>query len=336
MSDLRFDPLSNQWIAVAKNRRDRPMEFIPIDQTRQQLICPFCRGNEDETPHPSAAYRDDGTILGADDDPSGWTVRVIPNKFPSFRSASDLHSMEIEDAGPYGSVRLPGEQEVVIASPRHVTTLSELTDAELKITFAACQDRIKYAESLPHIEHSMLFMNCRSSAGASLSHIHVQLIGSPLVSSFLTERAQRNLSHFESHGNSLLQSLTEWERTQQKRLILETENFCIYTPYASRFPFQIRIVPKHHHSRFHDCPAEMRDELAGLCRKLVVRLEELLDNPGYNLLLHQAPFSMSEKDHWYLELLPRLTRAAGYEWGTDIWINPVAPETAAKQIRIDA
>jgi UDPglucose--hexose-1-phosphate uridylyltransferase len=80
----------------------------------------------------------------------------------------------------------------------------------------------------------------------------------------------------------------------------------------------------------------MRDELAGLCRKLVVRLEELLDNPGYNLLLHQAPFSMSEKDHWYLELLPRLTRAAGYEWGTDIWINPVAPETAAKQIRIDA
>ncbi len=314
------------------------MEFIPIDQTRQQLICPFCRGNEDETPQPCTAYRDDGSILDSNDDPSGWTVRVIPNKFPSFRSASDSDSRTVKDgdAGPYGSVRLPGEQEVVIASPRHVTTLSELTDVELHITFAACQDRIKHSASLSHIEHSMLFMNCRSSAGASLSHIHLQLIGSPLISSQLAERAQRNESHFESTGISLIQSLTNWEREQGQRLILETDHFCVYAPYASRFAFQIRIVPKNHQSCFHSCPSEMRNELADLCRKLVVRLEELLENPGYNLLLHQAPFSMTANDHWYVELIPRLTRAAGFEWGTDIWINPVSPETAAKQICIEA
>ena len=86
---------------------------------------------------------------------------------------------------------------------------------------------------------------------------------------------------------------------------------------------------------FQDCPEAIRNELAELCRRLIKRLENLLGEPGYNMLLHQAPFSMSEQDHWYFEIFPRLTRAAGYEWGTDIWVNPVAPETAAKRVRVD-
>ena len=232
--------------------------------------------------------------------------------------------------GPYKSAHISGEQELIIPSPRHVSSLSELTDEELKVSFVAYQDRLKRLEILPHIQHAMLFMNCRLTAGASLSHIHSQVMGSPLISDHLLGRNQRNQASVQTHGVTLVGSLMEWECNQQQRVVFESDNFCVYCPFASRFPFQTWIVPKHHQQRFQECPGEMRDELAGLCRQVVARLENLLDEPGYNMLLHVAPFSLAENDHWYIEIFPRLTRAAGFEWGTDIWINPVAPETAAR------
>jgi UDPglucose--hexose-1-phosphate uridylyltransferase len=210
-----------------------------------------------------------------------------------------------------------------------------LNDQELKVSFVAYQNRVKYLATLPHVRHAMLFMNCRMMAGASLTHIHTQLIGSPLVSGHLAGRCQRNADHVASYGKSLVQSLMEWEREQGARMVYESDRFCVFCPYASRFPFQTWIVPKFPGPGFHECPSDVRDELANLCRRTVVRLELLLNEPGYNMLLHQAPFAQAENDHWYFELFPRLTRAAGFEWGTDIWVNPVAPETASRRIRVD-
>lgn len=338
MSDLRFDPVSSQWVTIARNRSERPMEFVPLEQTRHQLICPFCKGNEEETPDTCVAYREDGSKLNANDDPSSWTVRVIPNKYPSFELASRTGNGQTDiqtDEGPYKRAQCPGEQELIIASPRHVVSLSELTDEELHVSFTAYQERIERLASRNRIEHAMLFMNCRLTAGASLSHVHTQLIGSPLISGLLHDRNRRNQLHFQAHGKSMIESLTIWEREQGKRIIFESENFTVFCPFASRFPFQTWIVPNHRMGRFHECPEAPRNEIAQLCRRLVMRIENLLGEPGYNMLLHQAPFSMSEQDHWYLEIFPRLTRAAGYEWGTDIWVNPVAPETAAKRLRVD-
>ncbi len=361
MSDLRFDPISNLWVAIARNRQERPMEFIPLEQTRQQLICPFCKGNEDETPAPFAVYASSGELLSAED--SGWTVRVIPNKYPSFRSissepvfpTSEGHSScvnhpsnhspqpctapepshQASEFGPFDAACLPGRQELIVNSPRHITSISELTDSETVVSFQAFQERLRFHQTLGNIEHSMLFMNCRSSAGASLSHIHTQLIGSPIISGYLDERHQRAQQHFQKTGRTLLQSIAEWELHEGKRIVQETENFYVICPFASRFAFQIWIVPKHHHHCFGDCPSDMRDQLAFLCRGLVDRLENLLDEPGYNLLLHHAPYARQENDHWYFELFPRLTRAAGFEWGTEIWVNPVSPESAAKRFRVE-
>ena len=314
------------------------MEYVPLEQTRHQLICPFCKGNEDETPGTCVAYREDGSLLNESDEQSSWTVRVIPNKYPSFQLASRTGngpSRSETDEGPYKSADYLGEQELIISSPRHIGSLSELTEAELHVSFAAYQDRIRRLATLGHIKHGMLFMNCRLTAGASLSHVHTQLIGSPLISGLLQERSARNQTYFQKHGSSLIESMTTWEREQGNRVIFESPNFCVYCPYASRFPFQTWIVPNRRQERFQDCPETMRDEVAELCCRLITRLENLLGEPGYNMLLHQAPFLLSANDHWYFEIFPRLTRAAGYEWGTDIWVNPVAPETAAKRIRVD-
>ena len=343
MSDLRHDPINDQWISVASNRRERPMEFVPIEQTRQQIICPFCKGNEDDTPGTLAAYRKNGTQLTEDDDPSSWTVRVIPNKYPSFSSRSAVNgsskTKKPEATGPFDTCPSYGIQELIIPSPRHITTLSELTNDELTISFAAYQDRMLHAQSTDGIEHAMLFMNCRSAAGASLGHIHTQLIGSPVVSGHLSGRVSRCEEHFKKHGRSLIRTITDWEIKQQERIIEVTDNFCIVCPFASRFAFQIQIIPLKHETDFASCPAEMRDELAVHCRNLVSKIELLLDNPGYNMLIQIDPFKASlngngksKSSHWYVEIFPRLTRAAGFEWGTDIWINPVAPEAAARQL----
>ena len=329
MADLRFDPLTGHWVAIARNRLDRPTEFVPIEQIRQQLICPFCRGNEDETPDMLAAYLDTGEPLSESDDPSSWTVRVVPNKYPSFAPSPRLDL----ESGPYESNNGIGSQELIIPSHRHVTSLSELTNQELNVAFMACQQRLAvYAES-PEIKHGMLFMNCRSPAGASLGHIHLQLIGSPIVSDYLKSRTERNLESIQQHGQSLVRRILNFELEQKRRIILESENFVVFCPYASRFPFQVWIVPKENQGAFMDCAPSKRNELAQLSRLIVEKLESQLDEPAYNLLLNIAPYESSEYDHWYFELFPRLTVPAGFEWGTNVWVNPVPPETAAKRLQ---
>jgi UDPglucose--hexose-1-phosphate uridylyltransferase len=329
MSDLRYDPVSGVWVAIARNRRDRPMEFIPLEQIRQQMICPFCRGNEEETPEVIAAYKENGEILTDTDDPSDWTLRIVPNKFPSLLEASAFLP-----AGPYQSTHANGVQEIVIPTGRHVTSLSELTLSELQVCWLGCQDRISAVQKMEGVQHTMMFMNCRLGAGASLGHIHLQVMASPIISGYLEDRWRRQLQHFEKHGRPLVQSLVEWELEQRIRVVRQTEHFVVVCPYASRFSFQIWIVPRDPELGFIDRSNEsMRTELAELTRDYVRRIEELLDHPAYNLLLHLAPPSHRRGDLWFVEAFPRITQAAGYELGTDIWVNPVTPESAAKRLR---
>ena len=213
MSDIRFDPVGGVWVAIARNRLDRPTEFIPLEQMRQQLICPFCRGNEDATPSTLAAYDEDGRQLDEDGDPSGWTVRVVPNKYPSFVPGNGA---TIPDSGPFGVECAVGAQEIIIPSHRHITSISELTEQELHIAFRACQERLKCMGRDEVIQHGMLFMNCRSAAGASLGHVHLQLIGSPVISPHLKARLDRNLASIQTHGQSLIRRIVEWELLNRK------------------------------------------------------------------------------------------------------------------------
>jgi UDPglucose--hexose-1-phosphate uridylyltransferase len=329
MSDLRYDPVSDHWVTIARNRLDRPQEFIPLEQVRQQLICPFCRGNEDQTPAGIAAYLNDGRPLDDSHDPASWVVRVIPNKFPSY--AEIAHGQTV--AGPFGSSSDNGQQLLIIPTHRHLTSISELNEEELHVSLMACQQQISSMKSDAAIRHAMLFMNCRSSAGASLGHIHYQLIGSPVVSGYLAGRVQRNLQSVQRHGQTLMKRILDWEISQKVRIVKLTENYCIVCPFASRFPFQVWIVPMDPQGGFAGCSPAKRNELSQLCRSMVEQLETLLDQTAYNLLLHHAPFHDSDYDHWYIELFPRLTTSAGFEWGTDIWVNPVSPEAAARRLQ---
>ena len=330
MADLRYDPNSDVWVAISSKRRERPMEFIPIEQKHQQIICPFCSGNEDETPPPIIAYREDGEPLTPEDNPSSWLSRVVNNKYPSLSDANGS-----DQCGPYDCSSSDGVQELVIPTPRHVVSISELTDAELQLCFKACQQRLSALREQENIKHIVLFLNCRSSAGASLEHIHFQIMGSPILSQFLSQRAARNRASVAENGKSLIANLMDWELEQGVRILHESDNFTMFCPYASRFAFQVWIVPKDASRRFDQYEQggeEMRRELSELCCDYVRRLENLLDSPAYNFLVNFAPVQQGEHEHWFVEIFPRLNRMAGYEIGTNIWVNPVPPETAAKRL----
>lgn len=320
------------------------MEFAAAaEPIRTDVVCPFCVGNEHETPPHIGCWDSEGRFLNEGDAESNgsttdWLARVVPNKFPSFPSGKLVSPYETTDFpvstdhGPYAQVQLPGVQELVIPSPRHVSSFGELTETEVRVGLMAAQQRVEAISKKRGIKHVMLFMNCRSRAGASLSHIHLQLIGIPLISQRLEDRVARNRQHFEAHGKTLIQSLVEWERRQQQRMLLETEYFNVFCPFASRFPYQIWIAPKSSEHSFVQLPDAARCDLGLICRKLIKRLDKRLGQPAYNLLLHMAPREINQHDHWYVEILPRLTHAAGLEWGTDVWVNPVSPEEAASEI----
>ena len=328
MSDLRLDPINGQWVAIAKNRIHRPMEFVPMEQRRQQLLCPFCKGNEEQTPDAIALYDQHGSLQS---NSKSWSARVVPNKYPSF-SKNGVVEQPTGPPGICSSNTGVGVQELIIPSPRHVASISDLTDVELKLAIQVAQERISFFRSVDGIGHAMLFMNCRFAAGASLSHIHLQLIGSPVVSGHLLSRVERDQNHRQEHGCSLIESLMNWEIEQSQRVVKLTDAFCVVCPFASRCPFQVRIIPRNTATGFLDLDSDTITELASHCKDVIKQLESHVQEPAYNLLLHLDPFA-SEQGNWFVELLPRLTKGAGFELGTDIWVNPVPPESAAEQLR---
>jgi UDPglucose--hexose-1-phosphate uridylyltransferase len=329
MSDLRYDPVFDVWAVIAENRRDRPIEFVPIEQVRKPLICPFCAGNEDETPPPVLLFDAEGEpLLGAH--PERWTARVFPNRYPTFSAEGDPARTT---AGPYSIDKGSGVQELVIPTPRHVASLSELNEPEWLAGLLAARTRVAAMQQDPRLRHTILFGNCRFEAGASVEHVHFQLIGSPLVSPALERRAERMRLHHQQSGQTMLEAVLAFEELEEKRLVARTRHWSMFCPLASRVPFQVWIVPVGRTRRFAEFSRDEMVELGRLTGQYVTRLESLLGTPGYNWMVHELPFADTDAAHCFIEVTPRLAKLAGYELGTDIWVNPVSPETAARRLR---
>lgn len=335
MSDIRFDPISGQWVTIAPNRNDRPVEFIPTERIIKRLLCPFCAGNEMETPATLASYDRDGKTISGDDP---WLVRVVPNKFPSFSVAGGNNGIPSEANGQapgnglYESLSDHGIQELILPSSAHHQSIGQLSEEEIVVAHLAYRDRIQSAAG-QNLAHPMLFTNCRSSAGASLEHIHSQLIVSPILSDAVSQRVARNKKYRQSNDQHLIHALSDWELTQSNRVVEQSEFFTVVCPYASRFAFQTWIIPNAELPVFHKCSGAVLEDLAKLTRKMVVQLESILDEPAYNVLFHLPPFSEMETQPWFVEIFPRITTPAGLELGTDIWVNPVSPEIASRRLR---
>lgn len=343
MADLRFDPVTGVWVAIARNRDARPMEYVAIDTVQHQLICPFCSGNEDETPDPVLVFGPQGKQLTDPNEQTNWLSRIVPNKFPSLagRIPDRLRGNDDKEIGhkygPFSSLETDGIQEILIPSPRHIFSFSELSDEELLTAMVVLQFRLAALAEDKSTEHVMLFMNCRLEAGASLGHIHLQIMSSPKTSVALQHRRLRDLKHREENNEPLIQTVATWEKQQEKRVLQVTDHFTVLCPFASRFAFQVWIIPHDLQRNFAKLTPAESAELGLLLRTYVSRIESELKDPAYNILLHQEPHKRAPANDsfcpWYVELFPRVSRAAGYELGTDVWVNPMSPELAANRLR---
>ena len=329
MPELRREPVSGRWVIVATERAARPTDFETNPQIIKSGFCPFCKGNEDKTPPEILAYRDSGTMPNSD----GWRVRVVPNKFPALQAEGEYLKSE---EGIYDMMNGIGTHEVIIESPRHIQSLTSLDNGNVEEVLLCYRERLVDLKSDKRFVYGLLFKNVGFSAGASLEHTHSQLIVTPIVPPLVANEIANAKTFYQHSKRCLFCNMIQQEIETDKRVVISTDNFVAFAPFASRFPFETWILPKKHESNFENLQGFEAEELAHILKSVLAKLEATLDFPPYNYIIHNAPFNVTEAEyfHWHIEIIPRLTNIAGFEWGTGFYINPTSPEEAAEMLRI--
>lgn len=328
MPELRRDPVIGRWVIISSERSRRPTDFPKESGNHVGKDCPFCAGNEKLTPPEVLAYREPGTRKDAD----GWWVRVVPNKYPALAVEGTLNR---EGEGMYDMMNGIGAHEVIIESPSHTKELHELDDKQAEDIIWVFRDRILDLRKDSRFDYILIFKNRGSAAGATLSHPHAQLIATPIVPKRVREEVNGAKSYYDYKERCVFCDIIKQELAENRRVVAENSNFVAITPFASRFPFEIWILPKKHDSDFEDIQKHETTSLAAMMKNCLGRLNKVLDNPPYNYIIHNAPLKEPRLAHyhWHIEIMPAITKAAGFERGTGFYINPTAPEEAAKFLR---
>lgn len=338
-SESRLDPITGAWTIYAPHRSDRPEEFVTADaQINRQMKCPFCCGNEDETlPAVWVGKSRKGTCHtytsgGTDDD---WSVRVVPNLYPAVGIVG-----AVADKGKGSPLftrgAVFGGHEVFIESRKHVPSLSQLDLTEVQLTFLAYRDRIRFWRSKPGISYICLFKNVGERAGASLRHSHSQLIATDRVPGAIESSVSRMNRHRAETGCCLHCDLIRGEQEAKQRMVWQDESLIAFCPFASRLPMLLRITTRQHQARFEDLNDEIIESVSRLIRRAVSWLEAIRPGTAYNIALSTNPPAIddpADSFHWSIDLFPRMTQMAGFEWSSGCQINPMLPETAAAAYR---
>ena len=328
MSQLRKDPINGRWVIIAPDRAKRPEDFTQEFRRAPSTLDPFAEGNEDATPPEILAYRNPGSQRNG----PGWRVRVIPNKFPALQVEGDLRK---RGDGMYDLMNGIGAHEVIIECPHFEANFARLPVENIREVLWVYRDRLVDLKKDQRLVHGLIFKNKGAPAGASLEHTHSQLIVTPVVPISVQEELDGSLEFYNYRGRCIYDDMCQQEIAAGSRVVLETAGFVVFCPYASRFPFETWILPKHHSSHYENIQRQGIDELGTVLKTALLKLESALDDPAYNYVIHTAPFNVNELPHyhWHIEIFPRLTRVAGFEWGSGFYINPVPPEEAAAFLR---
>ena len=329
MSELRKDPVAGRWVIISTERRKRPTDFqLETVQVAPDLSCPFCDGHEDMTPREVLAVRENGSGPNQ----PGWTLRVVPNQYPVLRVEGTL---DRQGEGLFDKMNGIGAHEVIIESPRHPDTLASLDDRAIEGVLSAARDRVLDLKRDRRFRYIIIFKNHGAAAGASLEHSHSQIIALPIVPREVRDEVDGARAHFEQKERCVFCDILRQETGEGKRLIAENADIVAVAPYAPRFPFETCLLPRRHQSHFEDVPRHELASLAKMLGEILRRMNKALQSPPYNLLIHSAPVSESATDyyHWHVEIIPKLTKVAGFEWATGFYVNPTSPEEAAEVLR---
>jgi UDPglucose--hexose-1-phosphate uridylyltransferase len=327
--ELRKDPVTGRWVIISTERRKRPSDFrLERPALVGSGVCPLCMGREDLTPREVLAYRQNG---GAPNSPN-WDLRVVPNKFPALQVEGGL---DREAEGMFDRMNGIGAHEVIIETPDHSKTLASMSEPEIERVLWAFRERVLDLKQDRRFRYILIFKNHGAAAGATLEHSHSQLIALPVVPDFVREEIEGARRHFATKERCVFCDIVHQEIDTGRRVIQENADIVALSPYAPRFPFETWLLPRRHAARFEDAPRHEYESLARLLKAVLMRVNRALESPPYNLIIHSSPFSEETTDfyHWHLELMPKLTKVAGFEWGTGFYINPTSPEEATRVLR---
>jgi UDPglucose--hexose-1-phosphate uridylyltransferase len=263
---------------------------------------------------------------------SAWSLRVVPSKFAVLRVEGGL---DRDGDGIYDRMSGIGAHEVVVETPSHVVSPTDLTEQAIEKVFAAFRERFRDLKNDRRLRYVHAFKNFGVAAGARVEHTHSQLIALPLVPRRVRDEIEAAQKHYDAKERCIYCDLIRQETSAGSRLVLESDRFVVVEPYASRYPFETWILPKQHRSHFEDVEPDHLGSLAWVLKSTLRRIEKALERPAYNLVLHTAPVQEFSNPfyHWHLELLPKVTRVSGFDLGTGYYVNPTPPEEAAQFLR---
>ncbi len=328
MAQLRRDPIVGRWVVIDNDHPKEPKDFIKDNQVmRQGPTCPFCPGRENRTPGEVDAIRPEGS-MGVSD----WKVRTVPNKFPAL-----LHEerMEKEGVGMFDVMSGYGAHEVVIENPDHNKQMADLSHSQMVLVLNQYQRRYKSLSSDSSLKYVVIFKNFGASAGATIEHSHSQIIALPMVPKSVLEEIQGAEQYHLAHGGCVFCAMLQQEYQDRDRLISENNTFVSFCPFVPRYAFETWVIPKEHQAHFVDLDERGIDDLAHQLSDTLNRIKRCLGNPSYNFYLHTSPINYGRPNcyHWHIEIIPKLTRSIGFEWGTGLQIVPTFPHEAARFLR---
>lgn len=337
MPELRKDPVIGRWVIIATERAKRPDQFSgQAQEVYVEKPCPFCEGSESHTPPEIYALRPKHTPANG----PGWELRVVPSISPFLKIEGDL---DRRGKGLYDMMSGIGAHEVIIETNQHIANMADLSEEQVSRVLTCYIDRMVDLERDKRFKYVLVFKNYGWIAGGGrVKHSRSQLIATPVNPKRVKEELTGARQYYDYHERCVFCDLVNQELESKDRLILDIDGFIAIAPFASRFPFEVWILPKKHSSDFINLDASMRLDLGRILKRILMKLKKGLNDPPYNYILHTAPFrrqklgywkSVEHDYHWHIEVMPRLTRVAGFEWGTGFYICPLPPEDAAKFLR---
>jgi UDPglucose--hexose-1-phosphate uridylyltransferase len=328
-SELRKDPVLGRWVIIAGERGRRPNPFREYaSRVQTDDGCPFCPGREGMTPPEILAYRPDGDGANA----PRWTVRVVPNRFPALRIEG---SLDKRPEGLYDKMRGVGAHEVVIETPDHDADAPGYSARQMEEVLHAYRDRMTDLLHDTRFRYVLVFKNHGAAAGATLAHPHSQIIALPIVPIRIESELAGAAQYHAYRGRCIYCDILAQEIADGRRLVAQNAEFVAVAPYASRFPFEVSILPRGHDPFFWSITRHQTEALAQILKDVLRRYKLALKDPPYNYVIHTAPPGdpHPERYHWQVEVMPKLTEVAGFEWGSGFYINPTPPEEAAAHLR---
>ncbi len=329
MTQLRRDPIVGRWIIMEDESPWAPKDFaVPPHTHEETTTCPFCAGNEYMTPPEISAVRPDRSAANT----PGWRVRVVPNKFPALQIEGHL---DRRGEGLYDRTNGIGADEVIIETPDHAKDLPDLTYEEVRLVLETYAQRSADLQKDRRFKYMMLFRNYGFAAGASVDHHHAQLIALPMIPKNVIEELEGSAAYFEYRERCIFCDILHQEKEENDRILDENDAFIAFCPYVSRFPFEVWIMPKEHRNFFCESTPQELGALSHILKDTLGRMKRTLNDPAYNFIIHTSPNDGQEHPgyHWHIEIMPRISRIAGLEWGTGLYVVPTPPEVAARYLK---